>query len=290
MNRSEFLKRFGVLGLGMAGVSVLARTFSALPLGDKRMPALFVGHGHPANVLADNSYTQALAAMAVSLPVPTAVLVVSAHWLTRGSYVTGAKRPVIIHDFWNVADDLYDLEYPVAGSPAGAKLAVDMLRMADGMADMRRGLDHGAWGVLRHMYPKADVPVFQLSIDRGRPPVEMYQVAKMITGLRDKGVLIIGSGSITHNPGEFAEMEDAPIVEWAEEFDAKVANLLLRNDHKGIVGYQSWGKIAKHAHPSDDHFLPLIYSIGVQGEEEEVSFFHEGFQYGSISMRCVKFG
>lgn len=290
MTRSEFLKRLGILGVGMMGVSALARSMAALPLENGPMPALFVGHGNPRNVLADNSYTQALRAMAAELPRPKAILVISAHWLTRGSYVTGAKKPTTIHDFYGVPDEMYDLQYPAPGSPSAAKLTMEMLQMADGMADMRRGLDHGAWGVLRYMYPDADVPVYQLSIDRGRPPVEMYQVAKMIKELRHKGVLIIGSGSITHNLGEMAEEEDAPVVEWAEEFDAKVANLLERNDHEGIVNYRSWGKMSTLAHPSDDHFLPLIYAIGVQDPEEDVSFFHEGFQYGSISMRCVKFG
>jgi 4,5-DOPA dioxygenase extradiol len=158
------------------------------------------------------------------------------------------------------------------------------------MADMKRGLDHGAWAVLLHLYPQANIPVYQLSIDRSRSMDEMYLIGRMIRELRDKGILVIGSGNITHNLGKIEPEEDAEVYAWAEEFDAKVANFLSRGDHKALTQYESWGEIARLAHPSSDHYLPLIYSAGLLHESEAVDYFHEGFQQGSISMRCVKFG
>jgi 4,5-DOPA dioxygenase extradiol len=290
MKRGDFLKNLGIMGAGVTTLPAWLRAMSALPFEDNRMPALFVGHGSPLNAIADNSYTSSLAEMGKQLPTPKAVLVISAHWLSRGSYVTGTAKPPTIHDFYGYPDELYEINYPAPGTPAIAKATMDMLKKMDGMADMRRGLDHGAWAVLRHMYPKADVPVFQLSLDRARSMEELYLIGRMIRDLRDKGILIIGSGNITQNLGKLEEEEDAVTYPWAEEFDAKVANFLMRGDHKALTLYESWGEIARLSHPSNDHYLPLIYTTGVQHESESVEFFHEGFQYGCISMRCVKFG
>lgn len=290
MKRGEFLKTLGIAGAGLSTLPHWLKAMSALPIEGSRMPALFVGHGSPLNALADNSYTRALAEMGQQLPTPKAILVVSAHWLSRGSYVTGTAKPPTIHDFYGYPDELYQIEYPAPGIPAIAKATMDMLKKMDGMADMRRGLDHGAWAVLLHMYPKANVPVFQLSLDRARSMEEMYLIGRMIRDLRDKGILIIGSGNITQNLGKLEKEEDAETYPWAEEFDAKVANFLMRGDHKALTQYESWGEISRLSHPSNDHYLPLMYVTGAQHEGEPTEFFHEGFQYGCISMRCVKFG
>ncbi|MEM7041093.1 MAG: class III extradiol ring-cleavage dioxygenase, partial [Bacteroidota bacterium] len=144
--------------------------------------------------------------------------------------------------------------------------------------------------VLKHMYPDADIPVFQLSIDRSRQPDYLYRMMKLVRDLRKKGVLVIGSGNITHNLSKVAPEEQAPVMDWAEEFDAKVANLVARGDHDAIVNYESWGSVSRQAHPSNDHFLPLIYTLGIARPEDNVRFLHEGFQHGSISMRCIQFG
>jgi 4,5-DOPA dioxygenase extradiol len=290
MNRSDFLKNIALMGAGLTALPAWMKAMSELPNEDIRMPALFVGHGSPMNAIADNSYTRALAAMGTSLPRPKAILVVSAHWLSRGSYVGGSARPTTIHDFYGFPQELYDLSYPAPGSPGAAKMTMEMLRKMDAMADMGRGLDHGAWAVLLHMYPQADIPVYQLSIDRARSLDEMYLIGRLVRDLRDKGILIIGSGNITHNLGQIAPEEDAEVMPWAEEFDAKVANFLQRGDHKALTQYESWGEIARLAQPSNDHYLPLMYATGVAHESESIEFFHEGFQHGSISMRCVKFG
>ncbi|MEM0996905.1 MAG: 4,5-DOPA dioxygenase extradiol [Bacteroidota bacterium] len=285
MKRGEFIKTLGMLGAGWTLVPGYVDATDWSSAEDNRMPVMFVGHGSPLNAIADNAYTQALTAVSGRIPRPKAILVISAHWLTRGSYVTGNAEPPTIHDFYGFPEELYALQYPAPGTPGAAKMTMEMLKKVNGMADMRRGLDHGAWSVLRHLYPKADIPVYELSIDRSSRLEEQYLIGRLVRDLRDKGILIIGSGNLTHNLGEMAEEVDAEVPLWAEEFDAKVANFLVRGDHKALTQYESWGKISRLAHPSNDHYLPLIYVTGMLHEGEAVEFFYEGFEYGCISMR-----
>ncbi len=290
MNRSEFIKALGMLGIGIAGLDALAHAAAGLPTLDQPMPGLFIGHGSPLNIVADNAYTRALAALGPTLPRPTAILVISAHWLTRGSYVSSTANPDTIYDFFGYPDALYKVKYPAPGSISGAKLTQDALAKATCLLDNGRGLDHGAWSVLLHMYPKADIPVFQLSIDRTKPLEHYRSLGVLLRPLRAKGFLIIGSGNIVHNPDVLLPEEDAPVVDWAEEFDMRVKNLLERGDDKALLRYESWGKVSEMAHPSNDHFVPLLYSCGLRTENESVKFVHEGFMNGTESMRCVQFG
>jgi 4,5-DOPA dioxygenase extradiol len=290
MDRSDFLKTLGILGLGMAGLDNLLKAAAALPDVDTPMPGLFIGHGSPLNIVADNAYTRAMKALGLELPRPKAILVISAHWLSRGSYVSSTAKPSTIHDFFGFPEELYQVTYPAPGSPAGAKLTQETLLKAGCMLDVGRGLDHGAWSVLHHMYPAADIPVFQLSIDRTKSLDHYFQLGRLLRPLRAKGILVMGSGNIVHNLSRMQAEEDAPAEEWAEEFDVHVRNLLERGDVKGLLKYTEWGKVADLAHPSNDHYLPLLYSGGLLGDEEAVKFVHEGIVHGSVSMRCVQFG
>jgi 4,5-DOPA dioxygenase extradiol len=291
MKRSEFLKTLGFLAvLGGSSLRQLAQAAQDLDEEDVWMPALFIGHGSPMNAVADNSFTQMLAAKGQSLLRPKAILVISAHWLTRGSAVTSAAKPPTLHDFYGFPDALYDLEYPAPGTPGGAKLVQGMLAKVSATLDDKRGFDHGAWMPLLRMYPQADIPTFQLSIEIGRPPEYLAQIGKLLRDLRKKGILVIGSGNLVHNLGQVAAEEDAPPPEWAEEFDAKAAAFIERGDAVGLANFANWGPMSRMAHPSNDHFLPLIYVMGLRQAEEPIQFIHEGFQHGSIGMRCVQIG
>ncbi|MFN8394879.1 MAG: 4,5-DOPA dioxygenase extradiol [Bacteroidia bacterium] len=290
MKRSEFIKTLGAMGVGLMGLDQLLKAVAHLPQTEAPMPALFVGHGSPMNIIADNPFTQALKAWGPAIPRPKAILVISAHWLTRGSYVTAAAKPATIHDFFGFPDELYQITYPAPGSPTAAKLTAETLARYEGMVDHDRGIDHGAWSVLHHMYPAADIPVLQLSIDRSRPLSELHGIGRTLRSLRAKGILIIGSGNITHNLSKMDPDENAPVVEWAEEFDIKVKNFLERHDDKALIKYTSWGQISELAHPSNDHFLPLLYTVGLRGENEELKFTHEGIVHGTVSMRCLQIG
>lgn len=290
MKRADFLKRLGILGIGMAGLNDLLKAADQMPYVDLRSPALFIGHGSPMNIIADNAFTRDLKTIGQTIERPKAILVISAHWLTRGTFISSSSKPETIHDFYGFPQELYSLNYPAPGTPGAAKITSELLQRIDAMYDNTRGLDHGAWSVLRHLYPEADIPVYQLSIDRSRSLEDMFQIGQMLQPLREKGILIIGSGNITHNLGQVAPDENAPVVDWAEEFDARVVNMLDRQDAKALINYQEWGRVANIAHPSNDHYLPLLYSIGLRLPDEPMKYVHEGFSHGSISMRCVQFG
>ncbi|HOT24465.1 MAG TPA: 4,5-DOPA dioxygenase extradiol [Thermoleophilia bacterium] len=218
------------------------------------------------------------------------MLAVSAHWITHGWFATGDRRPRTIHDFYGFPPALYELEYPAPGSP---ELAVRVQEMAAGLdvgLSSDWGLDHGTWIVLRHMYPDADIPVVQLSIDWDRPPRRHYDTGLALAALRDEGVLVMGSGNLVHNVRavDFSGI-DAPPYHWALEFDRWVEQALVTRDHEALIGYWSLGRLAEMAHPTPDHYYPLLYVLGTQSEGEDLSFLFTGFQYASASMRCVHF-
>lgn len=290
MKRSEFIKTLGALGIGMTGLKSFLNAAHELPFAETVMPGLFLGHGSPMNIVADNAFTQRLKLLGQELPVPKAILVISAHWLTRGTFVSAAERPITIHDFYGFPDELYEVEYPAPGTPGGAKITAELLARFAAELDAKRGLDHGAYSLLVHMYPQANVPVFQLSVDRALPLEDLIQVGKQLQALREKGILVIGSGNIVHNLKAMSPEEDAPVPDWAEEFDARVMNMLDRGDALALAKYQDWGKVALMAHPSNDHFLPLLYAAGLRKDSEQALYLHEGFAHGSISMRCLQFG
>ena len=258
------------------------------------MPVLFVGHGSPMNIILKNDYTNDITKAAKELPTPKAVLVVSAHWLTNGTYVTCVSKPKTIYDFYGFPEELYHLKYPSPGSPEAADLTIKTVKSVK-ITCGDWGLDHAAWAILKHMYPKADVPVFEMSLDYSpyndwnpKPLGYHYQLAKELAPLREKGILIIGSGNIVHNLGIIDYDIDAKPYKWAVEFDQKVKQHLLSGNHERLINYLDLGKEALFAVPTQDHYLPMIYAIGLQKEDDELSFIHEGFQNGSVSMRAFR--
>ncbi len=262
----------------------------------KTMPVLFVGHGSPMNIVLHNSYTESLVKAAKELPKPKAILVVSAHWLTNGTYVTCVEKPKTIYDFYGFPDELYKLSYPSPGSPDSAQLAIKTAKSTQ-IKCGNWGLDHAAWAVLKHMYPAADIPVFEMSLDYSpynnwnpKPLVFHYKLASELAPLREKGVLIIGSGNIVHNLGLIDFDTDAKPFDWAVKFDEKVKQCLVSGNHKDLINYTELGKEALYAVPTQDHYLPMIYAIGLQKKGEALKFIHEGFQNGSVSMRAFQIG
>jgi 4,5-DOPA dioxygenase extradiol len=255
------------------------------------IPVLFIGHGHPLNAIQRNDFTSALAQAGKALPRPEAILVVSAHWLSRnGVAVSATEKPETIYDFGPFHPDLFRIAYPAPGAPQTAQRAADLLDAPTVRIDRRRGLDHGAWTVLRHLFPAADIPVFQLSIDMAQPPRFHYDLARRLLPLRSEGVMVVGSGNIVHNLGRIDwEKVDAPTADWARAFDETVKSLLLKDRHNALIEYEQLD-FSRTAVPTNDHFLPLLYTIGLQQPGERVEFLFEGYQYASISMRCCRIG
>ncbi|MBK8340089.1 MAG: 4,5-DOPA dioxygenase extradiol [Flavobacteriales bacterium] len=252
-----------------------------------RTPAIFIGHGSPMNAIADNPFTQALTSLGAKLERPAAALVVSAHWLTPGTTrVSTNPSPPTIHDFGGFPEELFQQRYPVPGAPELARLATAAVASVRVHEDHEMGLDHGAWSVLKHIWPNADVPVFQLSINWGRPPSYHYALARELRGLREKGVLILGSGNVVHNLGRLNwQAGAAPVYDWALEFDRFVRDRVAQGDHQALVDYERLGATALAAHPTNDHYLPLLYTLGVAHPGEVVSEIYSGIEMGSVSMR-----
>lgn len=261
------------------------------------MPALFIGHGSPMNVILKNDFTESLAELSRTLPRPRAIMVISAHWLTDGTYVTCISRPRTIHDFYGFPDELYLINYPSPGAPDYAKSVTESVSKVKIKCNYEWGLDHASWAVLKHMYPEADIPVFEMSLDysfNDWHPKSLqyhYNLASELVELRNKGVLIIGSGNIVHNLRriDFSGIDAEP-YDWAVEFDEKVKSNLLDWNPKGLVDFEKMGEAAPYAVPTLDHYLPMIYAIALRAEDEPITFTYEGFQHGSISMRCFQMG
>lgn len=253
-----------------------------------RLPALFLAHGSPMNALADNEFTRALASVARSVPRPAAILVVSAHWLSHGTLVSDVPQPATIHDFGGFPDELYDIQYPAPGAPELASRVIELIPEAQ--ADSSWGLDHGAWTVLRHMWPDADIPVAQLSIAMDAPASHHLEIGRALSPLRDEGVLIIGSGNIVHSFAGISWSPNPAAHLWALEFDVWVADALARGDSASLVEYHRAGPIAALSVPTTDHYLPLLYVAGTQREGDPVTFPHTGIDMASMSMRCVRIG
>jgi len=257
------------------------------------MPALFVGHGSPMYAIEENEFVQTWRRLGEELPKPKAIIAVSAHWEARGTQVTAMQHPKTIHDFGGFPRELYEVEYPAPGSP---ELANEVLKNIHGtpvVADEKWGLDHGTWSVIRRIYPKADIPIVQLSLDYHKSPKEHYELAKELAAFRDKGVMIIGSGNIVHNLRQVAW--DRPDDEeyghdWAIEANELVKKLILENNHKALIDYQSLGRAVQLAAPTPDHFLPLLYALALKKDDEEVSFFNDKAVMGSLTMTSLKIG
>jgi len=253
-----------------------------------KMPALFIGHGSPMNAIQDNTYTRNLAKLGRTIPKPESILVISAHWLTRGTLVTAQEDPQQIYDFYGFPEQLHRVKYPATGSPALAARICALSPDIGGSADW--GLDHASWAVLVHMFPNADIPVVELSLDLKMPCRRHYALGRALAPLREEGVLVLGSGNIVHNLHSMDwEHPDAEPVGWAAHFDDEVRLHLLDRDHEGLMDYRHMSGAA-NAVPTPDHYLPMLYVLGMQGEDESLAFTHEGFQHASISMRCFRIG
>lgn len=253
-----------------------------------RMPALFLAHGNPMNALADNAFTRALGTLAGELPRPKAILVVSAHWLTNGTGVLASAHPRTLHDFGGFPPELYEVQYPAPGAPGVAERVLELLPTA--VADTRWGLDHASWTVLRHMWPDADVPVLELSLDMSALPEAHWALGERLAPLRDEGVLVVGSGNIVHSFAGVSWEPNATPHPWAEEFDAWIADALVRGDRESLVHYERAGESARRSVPTSDHYLPLLYPAAMRAADDDVTFPHAGIDMASMSMRCVRFG
>ncbi|MFW9916105.1 MAG: 4,5-DOPA dioxygenase extradiol [Candidatus Thorarchaeota archaeon] len=252
------------------------------------MPVIFVGHGSPMNALLDNDFTHALAAFGRVLPKPTAILVISAHWFVKETSVTCSDRPETIYDFWGFPEELYEISYSCPGAPELGARVSDLIMAADVRCDYQWGLDHGAWTILKHLFPEADIPTLQLSIDYSKDPRFHYNLAKQLAPLRKEGVLILGSGNLVHNLRIIDYDVYAPPRDWAQEIDTQIKEALLAGDHETLINYSSLGRYANLAIPTEDHYLPMLYTIALQGAEDQLTFIYEGIQHGTVSMRCFK--
>jgi 4,5-DOPA dioxygenase extradiol len=263
----------------------------------EKMPALFIGHGSPMNIISDNDFTRSLERLGKTLPRPRAIMVISAHWLTNGTYVACMENPRTIHDFYGFPEELYRISYLCPGAPDLARSAIESVKKTRVRCNNDWGLDHASWSVLKHMYPEADIPVFEMSLDYSfndwnpKPLQYHYDVAKGLTDLRKKGVLIIGSGNIIHNLRliDFGNVDAKPF-RWAVEFDEWAKSNLLDGNHQELMNYERMGQEAQYAVPTLDHYLPMIYTIALREKDDALTFTHEGFQNGSISMRCFQIG
>jgi len=253
-----------------------------------RMPVLFVGHGSPMNAIEDNEFSRAWQEAARAIPEPSAIVCISAHWETIGTQVTAMDAPRTIHDFYGFPKALFDKQYPAPGSPKLASRISELVKTKSVLPDQAWGLDHGTWSVLCQMYPQATVPVVQLSLDRTLKADEHYALGHELRDLRQEGVLIVGSGNIVHNL-RLMVWEDTAF-DWAVDFDARVREWIIQQDHASIIHYEKYGQPAILAVNSAEHYLPLLYTLGLQEKGEPFSFFAEKLWGGSLSMRCVRIG
>jgi 4,5-DOPA dioxygenase extradiol len=302
LRRREFIRGVALSGAALACSPARVRSPEesgrAVPEQTKsketrRMPTLFVGHGSPMNVIADNVWTRGFTGLSKLVPEPRAILAVSAHWYVDGTYLTADAKPKTIHDFGGFPKELYEIEYPAPGKPELVSRVRQLLGEERAAASGEWGLDHGTWSVLKFMYPDARVPVVQLSIDRRLSVSQHIELAKSLAELRDEGVLILASGNLVHNLRDaFTRMQTGryETPDWAQRFDATLTSVLTQHDTPTLVSLYPDSSDGRLSHPSPDHYLPLLYAYGAAGKSDEASFPVTGFDAGSLSMRCVVFG
>jgi 4,5-DOPA dioxygenase extradiol len=273
----------------MSNLSAFNKFTQGLKEQEHLMPVLFIGHGSPMNGIEDNEFSQRWAQMAKEIPTPASVLVVSAHWFSKGTRITAMDFPETIHDFGGFPQALFDVQYPAPGNPALAMETADIIDSAHVELDHDWGLDHGAWTVVRHMYPEAKIPVLQLSIDYSKPPQYHYELAKELYGLRKKGVLIIGSGNMVHNLRMISwnKMNENYGYDWALQMNDTFKQLIQEGDHQRLINYENLGSESRLAIPTPEHYLPLLYSLGLKGKKDRVSFFNDKAVAGSLTMTSV---
>lgn len=258
-----------------------------------RMPVLFLGHGSPMNAIEENEFVAGFRKTASTIPTPKAILCISAHWETRGTWVTAMDNPATIHDFGGFPKALFDVQYPAPGSPDLAKTTKGLVTSTVVGLDDKWGLDHGAWSVIKHLYPEANIPVVQMSLDYYQSPQRHYEIAKELKSLREKGVLIIGSGNMVHNLRMLAwdkMKEDGFAFDWALEANEKMKNFILQDQHEGLINFRSQGKSFDLAIPTPEHFLPLLYSLALKDDKDSLSIFNDKPVAGSLTMTSLKIG
>lgn len=292
MNRKNFITLLSG-GIAMASIQPFYDWTKGLGEEEEKMPVLFIGHGSPMNAIEDNIFSKRWQQMGKEIPTPKAVVVVSAHWLTKGTMVTAMPNPKTIHDFGGFPQALFDVQYPAPGSP---ELATEIQKLITNPAvelDHDWGLDHGTWSVVKHMYPNADIPVLQLSIDYYKPAAYHYELAKQLLALRKKGVLIIGSGNMVHNLRMVAwDKLNEPEYgfDWALEMNDIFKNKISNGFHKELIQYEKLHKAATLAIPTPDHYYPLLYILALQTDNDKVEFFNDKAVGGSLTMTSVKIG
>lgn len=252
------------------------------------MPTLFIGHGSPTNAIEDNPFTRAWADIGKTLPRPKAILTISAHWETAGTSITAMPRPATLYDFHGFPQPLYEKQYPAPGAPELARSIKQAIADPIIHLDFNWGLDHGTWSVLCHLFPQADIPVLQLSLDFDQPPAFHYLLGQKLKYLRSQGILILGSGNMVHNLRAMVWQDTA--FNWAEDFDTRLTALILAGNHQPLIDYPTLGDSAPKAIPTNEHYLPLLYILATQDKTDEITFFCEKVTLGSISMRSLKLG
>jgi 4,5-DOPA dioxygenase extradiol len=291
MDRKTFLKTLAILPLSVSAMKLDMLNKMSTQLGKtKKMPVLFLGHGSPMNAIEENEFVRGFRNIAKDIPRPNAILCVSAHWETKGTFVTAMQNPRTIHDFGGFPKELFAVKYPAPGSPELAKETKSLISKTEVVLDDKWGLDHGAWSVIKHLYPNSDIPIIQMSIDYSQTPQYHYELAKQIKSLREKGVLIIGSGNMVHNLGmvEWKRLNENFGYDWALEANEKMKKYILNGDHKQLINFRSQGKIFDLAIPTPEHYLPLLYTLALKEENESVSFFNDKAVAGALTMTSIK--
>jgi 4,5-DOPA dioxygenase extradiol len=294
MNRRSFMRSAMLFPLA-ANIMDTNTLNSLINSGEKtlRMPVLFIGHGSPMYAIEENEFVLSWRKLGESIPRPKAILCISAHWETNGTFVTAMAKPPTIHDFGGFPRQLFEVQYPAPGSPELANVTKRTVTKTQVGLDEKWGLDHGAWSVIRNIYPKADIPVIEMSLDYNQSPGAHYELAKELSSLRDKGILIIGSGNIVHNLRMVAwDKVNEPEYgfDWAIQANDKIKQLIMSNNHKELINYSLLGSEVRQAVPTPEHYLPLLYTLALKDENEAVSFFNDKAVMGSLTMTSVRIG
>ena len=288
LTRRNFIKGLAAGGLGL-GLTLKPMNVMGDSEMSKSMPVLFVGHGSPMNAIEKSRFAETWRKIGETLPKPSTILCISAHWETDEARVTTGEHPEIIYDFWGFPKELYEITYPAPGSPELARSVIEMFPKGRMAADPSRGFDHGCWAVLVRMFPEAGIPVIQLSLNQSLSPQAQYDLASKLSPLRQKGVLIIGSGNMVHNLGVRRANGAAP-YDWAAEFYSQAKKFIEKGDHKSLVEYERLGRAARLSIPTNEHYLPLLYALALQKPGEPIRFFNEEIISGSISMMGLQIG
>lgn len=293
MKRKTFLKTLALLPLSAAAMKLkelnkISETFS----NTTKMPVLFLGHGSPMNAIEENEFVQGFRNIAKDIPKPNAILCISAHWETKGTLVTAMENPRTIHDFGGFPKELFEVQYPAAGSPDLAKETQSLISSTEVGLDDKWGLDHGAWSVIKHLYPEADVPVIQMSLDYRQSPQYHYELAQQINSLRHKGVLIIGSGNMVHNLGkvDWRRLNETYGFDWAIEANEQMKKFILDGNHQQLINFRAQGKAFDLAIPTAEHYLPLLYTLALQEKSDDLKLFNDKAVAGSLTMTSLKIG